>query len=47
MLEIFDVRYDELTDIRSEDLYKLRKKTFKDRLNWEVNCSNGMEFDEY
>lgn len=32
MLEIFDVRYDELTDIRSEDLYKLRKKTFKDRL---------------
>lgn len=26
MLEIFDVKYDELTDIRSEDLYKLRKK---------------------
>lgn len=47
MLEIFDVKYDELTDIRSEDLYKLRKKTFKDRLNWAVNCSNGMEFDEY
>ncbi|CNC89388.1 N-acylhomoserine lactone synthase YspI [Yersinia frederiksenii] len=47
MLEIFDVRYSELTDVRSEDLYKLRKKTFKDRLNWAVNCSNDMEFDEY
>lgn len=47
MLEIFDVSYSELTGIRSEDLYKLRKKTFKDRLNWAVKCSNDMEFDEY
>ncbi len=47
MLEIFDVSYSELTGMRSEDLYKLRKKTFKDRLNWAVKCSNDMEFDEY
>lgn len=47
MLEIFDVSYNDLTERRSQDLYKLRKKTFKDRLDWAVNCSNGMEFDEY
>jgi len=47
MLEIFDVSYSELTGMRSVDLYKLRKKTFKDRLNWAVKCSNDMEFDEY
>jgi len=47
MIEIFDVSYNDLTDRRSEDLYKLRKKTFKDRLDWAVNCSNDMEFDEY
>lgn len=47
MLEIFDVSYNELTNTGSEDLYKLRKKTFKDRLNWTVSCNNDMEFDEY
>jgi acyl homoserine lactone synthase len=47
MLEIFDVSYNDLTERRSEDLYKLRKKTFKDRLDWAVNCSNDMEFDEF
>ncbi|MCK8554301.1 acyl-homoserine-lactone synthase [Yersinia ruckeri] len=47
MLEIFDVSYEELMDMRSDDLYRLRKKTFKDRLQWAVNCSNDMEFDEY
>ncbi|MBU9843958.1 acyl-homoserine-lactone synthase EagI [Rahnella ecdela] len=47
MLEIFDVSYNDLTERRSEDLYKLRKKTFKDRLDWAVNCSNDMEFDRF
>lgn len=47
MLEIFDVSYEELMNMRSEDLYRLRKKTFKDRLQWAVKCSNDMEFDEY
>ncbi len=47
MLEIFDVSYNDLTERRSEDLYKLRKITFKDRLDWAVNCSNDMEFDEF
>lgn len=29
------------------ELFSLRKSVFKDRLDWAVNCFNGMEFDEY
>jgi acyl homoserine lactone synthase len=29
------------------DFYKLRKKTFSDRLKWAVKCKNNMEYDEY
>lgn len=47
MLEIFDVNYNLLTETKSKELFTLRKETFKDRLNWAVNCINGMEFDEY
>lgn len=47
MLEIFDVNYNLLTEKKSKELFTLRKETFKDRLNWAVNCINGMEFDEY
>lgn len=47
MLEIFDVNYNFLTEKKSKELFMLRKETFKDRLNWAVNCINGMEFDEY
>lgn len=37
-------------DIHSKDLkdfYCLRKKIFKDKLDWLVKCKDGMEFDEY
>ncbi|MFS2225773.1 acyl-homoserine-lactone synthase [Pantoea sp. B65] len=47
MLRIFDVNYNLLSNNRSEELFTLRKKTFKDRLDWIVNCQNNMEFDEY
>lgn len=47
MIEIFDVNYNLLSDNRSKELFSLRKRTFKDRLNWIVNCENNMEFDEY
>ncbi|WP_337262242.1 MULTISPECIES: acyl-homoserine-lactone synthase [unclassified Serratia (in: enterobacteria)] len=47
MLEIFDINYTSLSDKKSEELFTLRKETFKDRLNWAVNCIDGMEFDEY
>jgi len=30
-----------------KDFYCLRKKIFKDKLNWLVKCVDGMEFDEY
>lgn len=47
MLELFDVSYDELTVTHSNELYRLRKKTFSDRLGWKVVCSVDMEFDEF
>ncbi|MCE9905331.1 acyl-homoserine-lactone synthase, partial [Hafnia paralvei] len=47
MLELFDVSYDELNGVRSDELYRLRKKTFSDRLGWDVVCNRGMEFDEF
>lgn len=47
MVELFDVNYDELTATHSKELYRLRKKTFSDRLGWEVVCNVDMEFDEF
>ncbi|WP_337262559.1 MULTISPECIES: acyl-homoserine-lactone synthase [unclassified Serratia (in: enterobacteria)] len=47
MIEFFDLNYDSLSKQRSNELFYLRKKTFKDRLNWRVSCENNMEFDVY
>lgn len=47
MLELFDVSYDELKATHSDELYRLRKKTFSDRLGWDVACKLDMEFDEF
>lgn len=47
MLELFDVSYDELKVTHSNELYRLRKKTFSDRLGWDVVCNVDMEFDEF
>ncbi|ASN87657.1 MULTISPECIES: acyl-homoserine-lactone synthase CarI [Pectobacterium] len=47
MLEIFDVNHTLLSETKSEELFTLRKETFKDRLNWAVQCTDGMEFDQY
>lgn len=47
MLELFDVNYEELKITRSNELYRLRKKTFSDRLGWDVVCNRDMEFDEF
>lgn len=47
MLELHDVKYSVLSDRKSNELYSLRKKVFKDRLNWMVNSENNMESDEY
>ncbi|WP_337263647.1 MULTISPECIES: acyl-homoserine-lactone synthase [unclassified Serratia (in: enterobacteria)] len=47
MMEFFDLDYDSLSKSRSAELFSLRKKTFKDRLNWRVSCEHNMEFDGY
>jgi acyl homoserine lactone synthase len=47
MIEFFDLDYDSLSSKRSKELFSLRKKTFKDRLNWRVSCEKNMEFDVY
>lgn len=47
MLEIFDVNHALLSESKSEEMFTLRKETFKDRLNWAVQCTDGMEFDQY
>lgn len=47
MLEIFDVNYQQLKTTHSEELFRLRKTTFYDRLGWDVLCSQGMESDEF
>lgn len=30
-----------------QEMHRLRHRVFKDRLEWEVTCRDGMEFDEY
>lgn len=47
MLELFDISYEELNMTHSNELYRLRKKTFSDRLGWDVACNLDMEFDEF
>jgi len=46
-MEFFDISYDDCRKNNSDDLYTLRRKVFKDRLNWSVKCTGGQEFDEY
>lgn len=47
MFNIYSVNYSSMSNEHSEDLYMLRKNTFKDRLQWAVNCSNGKELDQF
>ncbi|MBK4715815.1 MULTISPECIES: acyl-homoserine-lactone synthase [Tenebrionibacter/Tenebrionicola group] len=47
MFQLFSVSYKQLITGRSEELFMLRKKTFSDRLNWDVKCLNNMEIDEF
>lgn len=46
-MKISSVSYTTLSTNTSNELFKLRKNVFKDRLNWAVTCSNNMEIDEY
>lgn len=46
-IEFFGVDFNELTSSYGDELYRLRKITFSDRLGWDVSCSGNMEFDEF
>lgn len=46
MIKFQIVSYSERS-ARINNLFKLRKVTFKDRLGWDVRCINGLECDEY
>lgn len=47
MFNIYSVNYSLMSSEKSEDLFILRKNTFKDRLQWAVNCSEGKELDQF
>ncbi|CAO95999.1 acyl-homoserine-lactone synthase [Erwinia tasmaniensis] len=47
MFNIYSVNYSLMSNEKSEDLFVLRKNTFKDRLQWAVNCSEGKELDQF
>ncbi|MCW2481879.1 acyl-homoserine-lactone synthase [Candidatus Symbiopectobacterium sp. NZEC135] len=47
MFNIYIVNYLSLSKENSEDLFSLRKNIFKDRLQWDVGCFDGKEFDSF
>lgn len=47
MLKICCADYSSLERQKTEEIFKLRKNVFKDRLKWAVQCPNGMESDEF
>ena len=47
MLKFYCTDYSNLDGRKSEELFMLRKNVFKDRLQWAVHCTDGMENDEF
>ncbi|SFM97545.1 acyl homoserine lactone synthase [Izhakiella capsodis] len=47
MIHVSDKKFDDLSSDKLKCLYVLRKKTFYDRLKWQVSCELNMEFDKY
>ncbi|TKI04860.1 acyl-homoserine-lactone synthase [Martelella alba] len=47
MFNLISVDYQDIINDRLDELYLLRKKTFKDRLDWQVTCVGDREFDQY
>ncbi|TCV98895.1 acyl-homoserine-lactone synthase [Biostraticola tofi] len=47
MFNLINVGYEDIVNDELEELYLLRKKTFKDRLDWRVSCIGDREFDQY
>ncbi|MGY2402164.1 acyl-homoserine-lactone synthase [Pseudomonas sp. SDO5271_S396] len=46
-VEFYVLEYSATPHAWASDLYSLRKQVFADRMNWKVNISGGLEFDEY
>lgn len=47
MIQLHDVPHFLLKENEASALFYLRKKVFKDRLEWAVKCSDDKEIDEY
>lgn len=47
MFNLISVGYQDIINDKLDELYLLRKRTFKDRLNWQVACVGDREFDQY
>ena len=47
MFNLISVEYQDIINDKLDELYLLRKKTFKDRLDWQVTCVGDREFDQY
>lgn len=39
--------YDDLPSALARELFRLRRKTFRDRLDWKVECVEDMEKDQF
>lgn len=46
-VEFFLHEYHELPPGFARDLWLLRKRTFRDRLDWQVECTDGLEKDQF
>lgn len=47
VVEFFLHDYDDLPPGFARDLYRLRKRTFRERLDWKVECTDDMEKDQF
>ncbi|MCW1829960.1 acyl homoserine lactone synthase [Enterobacter asburiae] len=47
VIEFFVHDYDDLPLALACELYRLRRKTFRDRLDWKVECVEDMEKDQF
>ena len=45
VIEFFLHDYDDLPPALARELYRLRRKTFRDRLDWKVECVEGISVD--
>lgn len=47
IVEFFLQDYNTLPPVLAAELYRLRRRTFQERLDWKVECVDGMEKDQF